>query len=138
MSNQTPNYGNVSSHQQPTGTVPPPPEADSGAYTPVPQQTPGPNNLMVGLNDQLGILASLAKNQTLQAFQIARRSPLLWVVTLVIGTLLTGLLLATTLARISGAAMSSFALAFDRRDWVDSSADEFRNRTIKEISFFEE
>ncbi|HEY4577616.1 MAG TPA: hypothetical protein VIG67_07175 [Yaniella sp.] len=112
MSNPTPDYHNVSSHHQPIETVPPPAQGDPGYGSHLPQQKAGPNNFVLGLNDQVGIISRLSKNQTLEAFQVARRSPLLWVVTLSIGALLIGLLLATTLARMSGAAMSSFTLAF--------------------------
>ncbi len=113
MSNPTPDDGSVPPQppQPPAGSVPPP--QDFTAPQPgEPQQPGGPNKILTGLSDQVGIITRLAKNQTLEAFQIASRSPLLWVVTLVIGALLTGALLATTLGRASGVAVSSIASAF--------------------------
>lgn len=112
MSNQTPEYDNVSSEQPPAGTVSPPPQNYPTQSPQAPQQSPGANNFVVGLTDLLGSIARLAKNQTIEAFQVARRSPLLWLVTFIIGALLVALLLPTMLGRLSGAAMSSFASVF--------------------------
>src|SRR5699024_99362 len=77
-----------------------------------PQQPAGPNNFVIGARDQLTVITHLAKGQTLEALQVTSRSPLMWLVTLIAGALLIGLLLATTLARLSGAAMSSVSSLF--------------------------
>ncbi|HJF15892.1 MAG TPA: hypothetical protein K8V32_14070 [Enteractinococcus helveticum] len=112
MSNSTPNEANVSAHQQATEPVPPPPGYSAGDQPHGPQQPTGPNGFMTGLRDQLSVITHLAKGQTLHALQAASRSPQMWLVTLIAGTLLIGLLLATTLARLSGAAMSSVSSFF--------------------------
>lgn len=68
--------------------------------------------LVAALKDQLGVLTRLGKNNVVDAFGFASRSPWLWVVTAVIGAVLTGLLFATTIARVSGSAMSSVSMLF--------------------------
>ncbi len=112
MSNPTPNYGNVPGYEQQTAIIPPPPEHSATPQPGGPQPPAGQNNFVRALGDQLGVITRLAKGQTLEAFHVAQRSPLLWLVTLIAGALLTGLLLATALARFSGAAISSVASAF--------------------------
>ncbi|OAV61558.1 hypothetical protein [Enteractinococcus helveticum] len=112
MSNSTPNDGNVSGHHQATETMPPPPEYPAGPQPHGPQQPAGPNNFAIGLRDQLTVITHLAKGQTIQAFQVTSRSPLLWLVTLIAGMVLLSILLTTATARLSGAAMSSISSFF--------------------------
>lgn len=126
MSNPTPDPGTEPPHEQPTEAVPPPPNHSTDVTAPLPPsdawQTPQgqpaphqpaePNHFLMAVNDQVAVLGHLAKSRTVEAFQRASQSPLLWLVTLVAGAVLTGLMVATMGGRVSGAAMSSIASMF--------------------------
>lgn len=126
MSNPTPDSGNDTPHEQPTEAVPPPPDHPTDVTAPLPppntwqqppgqpgpQQPAGPNTFITAVNDQVSVLGHLAKSRTVEAFHRAAQAPQLWVVTLVTGAILTGLLVATMAGRVSGAAVSSLATMF--------------------------
>lgn len=109
MSYPTPNDDNVSSDHQATQPLPPPPEYPTG---PQPTGAQPPGGFALAVRDQLSVITHLTKGQTLQAFQVSSRSPMMWAVTLIAGMVLLGILLTTTLARLSGAAMSSISSFF--------------------------
>lgn len=121
MSNPTPGPAGDPADQERTEAVPPPPSEPTQPTQTMPpvdqwQNAPGhapsgqqqsPNTFVTALSDQVAVIVRLAKGQTLDALRVAAQSQLLWVVTVVAGAILTGLLFSTTLARISGAAMST-------------------------------
>lgn len=104
MTNLTPGSADENPDAQHTEAFPPPP--------PRATQPGGNQTFMTAVHDQLTVLARLASGKTVEALEVATRSRLLWLVTLLGGAILAGLLVSTTIARVSGAVMSSLSSFF--------------------------
>lgn len=90
--NPSPDSAREMPDAQHTEALPPPPP---GATRPG-----GNQNFMPAVHDQLAMLARLTKGKTIEALEVAARSRLLWLATLLVGAILAGLLVSTTIARV--------------------------------------